>query len=210
MEVKIYHATPWYNYSSWIKGVKIAHTVEEADVVMFCGGTDFFAGRYGEKQHPAAERPDHARDERESALFKQAVALNKKIIGICRGSQLVCALNHGRLVQHQPNPAYIHPIKTYDGKEIMITSTHHQAQFPFNLKPEVDFKLLGWTKGLLKFHEDGEEKEMNPPYEAEVVYYPKTKALAIQGHPEMMRRSERPETFEWLDKQIELLLTDKL
>lgn len=208
--VKIYHASPWYHYSNWIKDGIVVNTVKEADLVLFCGGTDVFAGRYGEKAHPSAEYPDHRRDEKEVALFKKAVSLGIPTLGICRGSQLLCVMNHGKLVQHQPNPQYIHNVSTYDGLEFPITSTHHQAQYPFNLTPNVDYKVLAYTEGLCTFHEDGEENEMNPAVEAEVVYYPKTRALAIQGHPEALDKDKYPDTFKWLDKHLELLLTNKL
>lgn len=209
-EVKIYHATPWYEYSNWINNRVIVDNVEDADIVLFCGGTDVYAGRYGEKSHPYAEHPDHARDEKESLLFKKAVALNKKILGICRGSQLICVMNHGKLVQHQDNPQYIHDIITHDGLSIPITSTHHQAQFPFNLVEGQDYKILAWTNGLSKFHQGQDKEELNPPVEVEIAYYPNTKALAIQGHPESLNKEAYSKTFQWLDKQIELLLTDKL
>lgn len=206
--VKIYHASPWFNYSNWIKDAVPVDSVEEADLVLFCGGTDVYAGRYGQKSHRFAESPDHPRDEKEIALFKQAVALGKPMLGICRGSQLLCVMNHGTLVQHQPNPDYIHPIQTFDGKEILITSTHHQAQHPFNLQEGVDYKMLAWTKGYLGFHQGQDGEELNPPVEAEVVYYPNTRALAIQGHPESITRRGYPETFKWLDEQVEKLLNN--
>jgi putative glutamine amidotransferase len=83
--VKIYHASPWYNYSNWIKGATPVKKVEDANLVLFCGGTDVYAGRYGQKSHKFAEHPDHPRDEEEIALFKKATALGIPMLGICRG-----------------------------------------------------------------------------------------------------------------------------
>lgn len=97
-------------------------------------------------------------------------------------------MNEGRLVQHQQNPSWLHEIKTYDEKTIEITSTHHQAAYPFDL-PAERYRVLGWTTGISKFHEDGNREEMNPPVECENVYYPETRCLGIQGHPEMMKSS---------------------
>ena len=206
--VKIYHASPWYEYSNWIKDSVPVDKVEEADLVLFCGGTDVYAGRYGQKSHKYAEHPDHPRDEEEIALFKKATSLGIPMLGICRGSQLLCVMNHGTLVQHQENPAYIHNIETYDGLSIPITSTHHQAQHPFNLREGIDYKMLAYTKDMLRFHQGEDGVELNPPVEAEIVYYPNTRALAIQGHPESMNRNRYPQTFEWLDKQVENLLNN--
>ena len=95
-------------------------------------------------------------------------------------------MNEGLLVQHQNNPSFYHKIKTYDGKELEMTSTHHQAAFPFNL-PKENYKILGWTENMLDFHQDGNQQEMHPEKECEVVYYPKTNCLGIQPHPEMMK-----------------------
>lgn len=208
--VKIYHASPWFNYSNWIKGAVPVDTVEDSDLILFCGGTDVYAGRYGQKPHPYAESPDHPRDEKEIALFKKALALGKPMLGICRGSQLLCVMNHGTLVQHQPNPDYVHKIQTFDGLNIPITSTHHQAQYPFNLREGIDYKMLAYTKNYLSFHQGEDKKELNPPVEAEVVYYPNTRALAIQGHPEGMPRNVYTQTFKWLDEQVEKLLNNTL
>lgn len=95
-------------------------------------------------------------------------------------------MSGGRLVQHQQNPLYKHNIRTFDDNIIEITSTHHQAAYPFDMKDN-EYHVLGWTEGISKYHEDGMEEEMNPPKECEIVYYPGTRCLGIQGHPEMMR-----------------------
>lgn len=128
---------------------------------------------------------NQARDRYEMQQFTEAVKLGKHIIGICRGSQFLCVANGGHLVQHQDNPLFIHRINTYDDQELDITSTHHQAAYPFNL-PKEDYQILGWTENLSPYHEDGNEEELNPPVECEIVLYPKSKCLGIQGHPEMM------------------------
>lgn len=201
--MKIFLAQGWVAYTNWLPNVEIVQTIEEADVVMFEGGTDVDPALYGETRGIHTDRSDVARDLREHEMFRTAVRLGKKIIGICRGSQLCCALSGGKLVQHQPNPEFLHDIKTSTGEVIPITSTHHQAQFPFEMKEGEQYELLAWTEGLLPFHLNGKEQEMNPAKEAEIVYYPKTKALAIQGHPEFMKPNEYKETFKYLNTLIE-------
>lgn len=207
--IKVYHARGWQNYSSWIKNHTVVSNIKDADLVLFEGGTDVFAGRYGETQGKYNEYPDHKRDDEETALFKQAVAMNLPILGICRGSQLCCVMNHGRLVQDQDNPKYVHPITTSTGAVIPITSTHHQAQYPHDM-PESDYKLLAWTEGMCGAHLNGENVEISdkPFKEAEIVYYPKTRALGIQGHPESMSRKNHPETFGYLDSLIDKLMNN--
>jgi hypothetical protein len=68
-----------------------------------------------------------------------------------------------------------------------VTSSHHQAQFPWNL-PDSDFNLLGWTVGLSRYHFNAKGEEMIENHksgrEVEICYYPKINALAVQSHPE--------------------------
>lgn len=211
MSIKVFHARNSYDYSNWIVGRQIVNNLKDADLLVLEGGTDVYSGRYGEKSGKYNENPDHPRDEREIAMFKEAVALGIPILGICRGSQLCCVMNHGRLVQHQQNPYSKHPITTSDGRSVVITSTHHQAQFPYQMNPN-DYKLLAWTEGISNFHLNGDNEEISetPFKEAEIVYYPRTRALAIQGHPEWMSKEQYPETFQYLDGLIEGLMNNTL
>lgn len=117
-------------------------------------------------------------------------------------------MSGGRLVQHQQNPYSEHPIEVLDGKKLMITSSHHQAQFPFDL-PKNDYKIIGWTNGISKFHENGEQEEMNPERECEIVFYKNTKVLGIQGHPEWMFDPKHP-TIIYLRGLLNDLLENKI
>lgn len=207
-KLKVFHAAGMFNYSNWFGPKTYVNSVEEADVVVFEGGTDVNPVYYGEKAHPQTDKPDIARDEKESTYFVKAVALGKKIVGVCRGSQLTCVLSGGRLVQHQAGQGYTHDMITYKGNTVLTTSTHHQAQFPHEMVEGEDYKLIAWTEGLSSHHLDGEGKEMNPPKEAEIVFYPKTNALAIQGHPEYMADDEKFISF--YKNLLDDFLNDKL
>jgi gamma-glutamyl-gamma-aminobutyrate hydrolase PuuD len=59
-------------------------------------------------------------------------------------------------------------------REIMVTSTHHQMMIP-----EGRYDMLAWA-----FNRAFKE-ELEP----EVVYYPDTRCLAVQYHPEYMPRN---------------------
>ena len=84
---------------------------------------------------------------------------------------------------------YIHDIATIDKKVFKITSTHHQAAYPYNI-PTEDYELIGWTENISRFHLGGNNEELNPGKEVEIIYYPKTNDLGIQGHPEMMPKTD--------------------
>lgn len=211
-DIKILLAQGYTEYMNWIPNSKEVKSIEEADLVLFEGGADVSPHLYGESEHPKT-MTQVIRDNYEVKLYKKAIELGKPVLGICRGSQLTCVMAGGKLVQHQNNPAFIHKMKTIDG-EILVSSTHHQAQYPFNL-PLEDFKILGCTENMLDFHEDGNEKELNPIVECEVVYYPKINALGIQPHPEMLWANGKPkegfeESIKWFQDTLDKFLKKEL
>lgn len=203
------------NYINWMNGVRV-NFLNEADLVLFTGGEDVDPSMYDAPRHPFT-RSNLARDRREIMDYWAAKQLGKKLIGICRGAQFLCVMAGGDLVQHQANPSMVHPITTLDGRELLVTSTHHQAQWPYLLEEGKEYKMLGWSVGMSPFHHDGEQLEIvlgavDGDKEAEVVYYPHIKALGIQPHPEMMwpERDRNPEIMKsmvWfqslLDKHME-------
>lgn len=184
--LKIYHVQGWNNYSNWVPDRQVVQRMEDADVVWFEGGEDVCPTMYNEKigSHVHYNRQ---RDAYEKGIFEKAVALKKKIFGTCRGSQLICALSGGKVIQHQINPAYIHDMFTSAGKIIKTTSTHHNAMNPYTL-PEKDYKILAWTEDICHFHLNGNDRESyrNGEKEVEVCYFRNTNALGFQGHPEMI------------------------
>lgn len=196
-------------YANWMEG-KLTKVMEEADLIVFTGGEDVSPSMYGEKMHRKTFS-NMKRDTHEANVFKKALALDKHMIGICRGSQFLCVMNGGKLVQHQENPSHMHPMILKSGEVINITSTHHQAQYPFNLDSS-EYVVLGWSDGISKFHYNFKDEELSyHPFfkECEIVYYPLTKCLGIQGHPEF----EDYKYEEGLPKLQELLndfLNDKI
>lgn len=188
---------------------KLVKTLKAAQLVIFTGGEDVHPSFYGEKRGFATST-NIERDNYEAPIFRKAVELGIPIIGVCRGSQLTCALSGGKLVQHQENKHYVHPIQTTKYGTFDISSTHHQAQYPFNLKPW-QYKIIGWTDNLSKMHLGGDDKEMNPPKEVEICYYPETNALAIQGHPEYgWYQQQHPEGLAKVHEIVNDFLAKKL
>lgn len=185
--MKIYLVAGYKNYINWIKDAELTEDIKEADLVLFEGGEDVYPLLYGQESHPTTSYNIN-RDTRELFIFEIAKALNKPMLGICRGSQFLCTRAGGKLIQHQNNPGHTHTIKTYDNQSFETTSTHHQAQNPFNL-PKKEYKILGWSEGIIKFKEDGNGDVINEK-DVEVAYYPKINALCIQPHPEMRYHSE--------------------
>ena len=157
------------------------------------GGADISTGLYDEDggKWTHANRDLSARDKKEVDACKAAIAQGIPIIGVCRGAQLLCALAGGKLIQHvEGHNGGDHAITTSDGREMRTSSVHHQMMYPYAVKHE----LLAWSKTprsyLYCFNNKDEPKRHLEHPEAEVVWFPEIKGLAIQGHPEFMREDE--------------------
>lgn len=152
-------------------------------LVLFWGGADISPHFYGEAN--ARSYCDPERDYLEFELYKKVAELEIPMLGICRGAQFLTAMAGGKLWQHVENHGRNHPVRTEDGQVFTVTSTHHQM-----MRPPTDGKLIAWSEEVLsplKENEDGEQFVTEP--EPEIVYYPKIKALAVQGHPEYLART---------------------
>jgi len=217
MPKKIYIVGGYYDYINWMDA-NPCETIEEADALIFCGGEDINPPLYKKKKHPTTYCNLH-RDMEEVKIFKEARKLNKPIIGVCRGAQLLCVLAGGYLVQNQENKSFLHKMKTFDGEEIIVSSTHHQGALIRDL-PSTNYKVLGWTENHCSYHEgesyddeliigkDVDQREM------ECVFYPKMNSLGFQPHFEMIYRDyEHPEvkkSINWARKILNDFLEGKL
>jgi len=190
---KIYVVGGNRQYANWMEGTHWSEDIENADLVVFTGGEDINPIHYGRARHPKTFFNDK-RDNEEFAAFRVAKFLEKPMVGICRGAQLLCVIAGGRLIQDQDDPLFFHPIITSTNRVLTMTSMHHQAQFPWDL-PKDKYVPLAWTVGN-SHHHDGPMERVEMIYEAppccnreaEIIYYPDIRGLAIQGHPEMMFR----------------------
>ena len=187
-------------YANWMEGTLVSD-MKDANLVVFTGGEDVHPSLYGETMNPTTSA-NLRRDIIERDEFNKALELKKPMVGICRGSQFLCVMSGGKLIQNQPNPAYRHEMHTHDGKTLPITSTHHQAAYPFVLEEE-DYRVLAWGPSLA-FHEGGPGEILHPPYDCEIVRYFKTNALGIQGHPEAM--DHKSETITYLRDKLNKFL----
>lgn len=188
--MKVFIVGNMYNYMQWIENVELTDNLEEADIIMFTGGEDVDPKYYNAKQHESTFCNPY-RDACEMGLFKKIQQMEKKplYVGVCRGSQFLTIANGGKLIQNVNNHGLwgTHPIVFNDEPEqsYEITSTHHQMMYPFDL-PKEDYIILAQSKERRSTIYEG-DLISDPPVEPEIVYYPKTKSLCIQGHPEIMR-----------------------
>ena len=128
----------------------IARFADEFDGFLFTGGHDVTPAVYGEERLPVCGACCKERDEMERELFDRVTGLDKPLLGICRGIQLINALlggtlyqdlptQHPSLLEHHMKPPYdrpahhVHilpdtPLAALLGAEtIAVNSYHHQA-----------------------------------------------------------------------------------
>jgi anthranilate/para-aminobenzoate synthase component II len=157
------------------------------DALVIWGGADISPSIYGDSVADMCGASSHLsyRDKLEVDACKQAIDLGIPVIGVCRGAQLVCALSGGRLIQHVDSHAGgMHDIDTYDGKTVRTSSVHHQMMYPF----DVDHTMIAWSsenrskRYIIGTNEN--DPEMEGRVEPEIVWFPRTRSLGIQGHPE--------------------------
>jgi gamma-glutamyl-gamma-aminobutyrate hydrolase PuuD len=191
--MKIYHVDQCKNLSSWIDKVSNVNKLSEADLVIFPGGCDVYPGIYKKKQH----RTTHYNidtDVRQVAIMKKTIELGIPMVGICRGAQLMCAIQpKGMLIQDMDHPSN-HTINTFDKELISVNSLHHQMQYPFNMDKS-DYRILGWANRISNKYKSEDEKDLDVPCEPEIVFYPKIKGLAIQHHPEMLTYASKSNRY---------------
>ena len=166
------------------QGWKKVDTLYKADLVVLGGGTDISPKIYNHGTHLKTQLSNDTRDQAEIALFNRAKQSRKPIVGICRGAQLLHALNGGYLFQHVDNHTSFH-LAIYNGETVRVSSTHHQM-------------MADPTVGVVLMHSnEATKKEFMPPdakftrfgktgYDIEAMYYPKTNQLSFQPHPEMI------------------------
>lgn len=218
--MKVYVVGGAIDYANWLVPT-IVSDVKDAEIVLFTGGEDVSPSLYGDVMGEYTHA-NPLRDAREVSIFEKALELQKPMLGICRGSQFLCVMAGGKLVQHMEHRhnqhyVYLHR-QSLDDKysfpeQIMMTSSHHQLAFPYNLHHS-QYRIIG-TSQESRFHLNGKGVEIfkNGEAEPEIIYYRNINALGIQGHPEWMfdeRNSKYAREFTFLNTLIKNLLNNKL
>ena len=162
--------------------------LEECDLVVVCGGGDIHPSHYNSKEHPCtAAYSKDGRDKKEIELVREAIVLDKKVFGICRGLQLIHVVLGGKLYQHLDGHPNYHGCIGED--DIVTNSVHHQNPMVDLPNMEVLLKSEGacFASYYDIFFKDF-RKELIYPVEAAV--YRGFKCGGVQFHPEAFNPSE--------------------
>jgi len=157
-------------------------SIEQADVVCFTGGEDVSPSLYGDMQHETTWNSP-ARDTMEARIFDNAVEYGIPMVGICRGAQFLNVCSGGRMYQDVSRHTASHELIDHEtGEHVYVSSTHHQM-----MKPSENGIIIATSTGVDSYREwfDGHVPRSDVTSDGiEVVWYPKTKALCFQPHPE--------------------------
>lgn len=200
-------------YANFIKDAEIVSDIKKADVVLFTGGEDVDPSLYGCKKF-SNTYSNLDRDLEEKKIF-ESVDPNKQVcLGICRGSQFLCVMNGGILVQHCNEHAIgeTHPIDN-GSVRYEITSTHHQMQYPFCIdNNDYDILFSSSVRRSDVYYGDKVNSNIIMTFgEPEIVLYHRKglpKCLAVQGHPEMIPNSAVSKMINELVSQLVNDLSD--
>ena len=171
-----------------------AFSIEDADIVVFTGGSDVSPSLYSQKALDTTES-NLERDNYELTVFEDCVKRKKPMFGICRGAQFLHVANGGKLWQHVNNhangPHFILDID--EDMRIMSSSMHHQMIMN-SKETEEKLSILALTEDQVAtefkddhFHISLSKDRSNTFYEEEIEAgaYKDTTCFFVQGHPEV-------------------------
>jgi GMP synthase-like glutamine amidotransferase len=177
---------------------------DDLEFVVFWGGADIWTGFYNQVAVHTHSTYLSRRDHLEREIFRACLSRGIPMLGICRGAQFLCAMSGGELYQDVGHGHLgTHLIQTKEGP-LRVTSTHHQMMSPQKVKHD----LIGWCDNRCSTYYKEDEVD-KPEVDYEIVYFPHTQALCIQGHPEYVKSSDP--FFQYTHKLInQYLLTNKV
>jgi len=102
----------------------IDYVLQNANAILFAGGSDFDPKYYNQQKHEKTEVSDPERDEFEINLMQKAFENRIPVLGICRGAQCMTIASGGSLIQHIPDiSTQKHDVEEYDN--LFDDTTHH-------------------------------------------------------------------------------------
>jgi len=188
-------------------GMEEVQKPSEADVIIWNGGEDIGTSIYMETPvNRSIPFQPSSRDMTEMEMFIDFRGLpGKLLLGICRGSQLLNCLNGGKLYQDVDGHFRSHKMIDLPTGEILeVTSTHHQMMRP-NVKDGIVIGISSMSSykdsGYFGIQQFKPVQNLRNGEDVEIVWYPKTHSLCIQGHPEYVPNSRFASyTYELMQK----------
>lgn len=180
-------------------GYQITKDIRESAIVVLTGGADISPGIYGQETHHTTSFSEN-RDKVDLAAVEYGHKNGLFLAGICRGAQLLnCVPNEGTLWQDVSDHSGYHPVFDFKTKTLYpeIISVHHQQMIPGAGADIVAASNVGarrrspgsmWTRETDDFDD------------IEVLWYPSTRSLCFQAHPEFGHQPSTDYFFHLLDR----------
>lgn len=199
--MKAFIISPMFGEGNLLKkyGFEITTKMSDAAFVVFTGGADINPAIYGAKRHETTYF-SQTRDAYEIEMYNQAKRLNKAMLGICRGAQLLWALNGGILGQDVEGHVGSHEVIFKDQRRIVTTSCHHQYCIPDEY---MDIHAVSFYS----------EKGIDENFDKVKVYTPEIftikgeKIVCTQGHPEF---SQEDKSYDEYREYVINLVKEKI
>lgn len=158
-----------------------------ADGLYLTGGGDMEPRYYGEERLLSCGEPEKGRDELELALVRAFLEVQKPILGICRGLQVLNVVLGGTLWQDLPTQTGrgghgegVHTVRTAEGSRLR---SFFGAEFPVNSFHHQAVRQLAPGLVPTAWEEPGEL--------VEAFAHESLPLWAVQWHPERMTGAER-------------------
>lgn len=204
--LKIFCSNNQNSYARWL-GIPSGN-LYDADIFLLTGGEDISPSYYNQRQGVTVWS-NRKRDEEEMFLLNHAIKLKKKIVGTCRGMQMLTVYMGGSLIQDINHPFH-HLVKLDNGNTVLTNSLHHQLCNPLSIRKK-QYELIAWSENLTPYMFNGRNQNIiKKDYgrilsarEPEAIIFPKIRALGVQGHPEMMQEDD--EYVQFLLQKVENL-----
>jgi len=162
----------------------LASTIEDADLVVFTGGSDVNPGLYGEEAHTTTHY-NNIRDEADLKAWKQCFEEGIPVFGVCRGMQFLWVVQGGSLYQdvdlHQGNH---HIYDVLEERAVTnVSSVHHQMIDPKSINP-ARFEIVATNNKATRRHLNSKTTIEGELHDVEAVFMRDTAFFGVQGHPE--------------------------
>lgn len=200
-----------YYHQMWrMWGWSVTNLMGMADCIQFTGGEDVNPALYDEVPHPTTFF-NRNRDEECINLYNLGLQ-GIPMAGICRGGQFLNVMNGGKMFQDCDGHGIwgTHEALIQEtGVKVQVTSTHHQIMRPSSEAIVLmESERLGTYKehmGLVLESYWGAIDQVEAS-DVEAVFYPNTKSLCFQPHPEYCEKdSECQQTYRYfLRNHLEL------
>jgi putative glutamine amidotransferase len=170
------------------------------DAIVVWGGGDISPSLYGKgrSSHGGGGLQPSQRDAIEWAMMQRAKELGCPIIGVCRGGQMLTALEGGHLIQHvNGHGGWGHEVSVQSGEQFRVNSIHHQMMVPpkNGVFQMIAVSAVNQSDVYMDVDENGADIKVEMEIEPEFIYYPERKGFAIQWHPEGMPQNSTANRF---------------